>query len=203
MNLIDSLIDSLTDGAGRMLHAVLELAARSASAHCDTADGPVVKAGRRALISGDVNHALAWVRAVDEDEVRVAFAAVLDGLGPERTDADRRFLETLVRLHRTGEGAPYTGIKPSGTPQPAAVSAADRALETRSLAPLEGLVQPDAWAGVAQRFSAAVAMQDHGVADLTTARADVAAYVDFVHHAARHSVDRVPGRVPQQHAAVR
>jgi hypothetical protein len=35
--------------------------------------------------------------------------------GPaSREVADRHFFETVVRLHRAGEGAPYTGLKPAG-----------------------------------------------------------------------------------------
>ena len=96
---------SLTRTIARGLRAAVRLVVRPASAHCDTEDGPVVKAGRRALISGDVNHALAWVHAADEDEGRAACAAVVAGIGPERVGADRGFLETLGRLHRAGEGA--------------------------------------------------------------------------------------------------
>ena len=64
-----SIISSLAREAPRVLRADARLVVQPASAHCDTEDGPVVKAGRRALISGDVNHALAWVHAGDEDEV--------------------------------------------------------------------------------------------------------------------------------------
>ncbi|CAL8972832.1 hypothetical protein CELL_01394 [Cellulomonas sp. T2.31MG-18] len=177
---------TLTRTIARGMRAAARLVVRPASAHCDTEDGPVVKAGRRALISGDVNHALAWVHAADEDEVRTAFAAVAAGLGPERVGADRRFLETLVRLHRAGEGAGFDGIKPSGTPQPPAVTAADRALETGSLVPLHGLVHADRWQGVVERFAAASALKDHDNGDLPAARAAVAAYVDYVHYAAGH-----------------
>lgn len=170
------------------LHAVRRLVVRPASAHCDTEGGPVVKAGRRALSSGDVNHALAWVRAADEDEVRAEFSAVLAGLGRERVGADRRFLETLVRLHRAGEGAGFDGIKPAGTPQPPAVTAADRALETGSLAPLAGLVEDETWPELEELFAGAAALRDHDVDDLPAARAAVAAYVRFVHRAAGHGV---------------
>lgn len=189
MTTTTTLIRTLYRTLGRGLRAASQLVVRPASAHCDTEDGPVVKAGRRALISGDVNHALAWVHAADEEEVRAAFTAVLAGLGPERVDADRRFLETLVRLHRAGEGAGFDGIKPSGTPQPPAVTAADRALETGSLAGLEPLVDAERLAGVRERFAAALALRDHDPDDLPTARAAVAAYVDYVHYAAAEGAD--------------
>ena len=198
---------TLTRTIARGLRAAVRLVVRPASAHCDTEDGPVVKAGRRALISGDVNHALAWVHAADEDEVRAAFAAVVAGIGPERVGADRGFLETLVRLHRAGEGAGFDGIKPSGTPQPPAVTAADRALETGSLVPLHGLVAAESWKGVEERFAATIALKENDPGDRRTARAAVAAYVDYVHYAAgygpaRHAPDaHDPGHAHgQEHA---
>ena len=40
--------------------------------------------------------------------------------------ADRYFFETLVRIHRAGEGAPYTGLKPAGRDLGPAVPAAVR-----------------------------------------------------------------------------
>ncbi len=46
--------------------------------------------------------------------------------------ADRFFFETLVRVHRAGEGAPYTGLKPAGTVE-AAIAAADKALQAGSV----------------------------------------------------------------------
>jgi len=58
-------------------------------------------------------------------------------LSPEAKElADYWFFETLVRLHRAGEGAPYTGLKPAGSEQSPAVPAADKALDDEKLNPL-------------------------------------------------------------------
>lgn len=170
------------------LRSLARLVVRPASAHCDTEDGPVVAAGHRALTSGNVNHALAWVRADDEREVRDAFTAVLAALGTERIAAERRFLETLVRLHRAGEGAEYHGIKPAGTPQPPAVTAADEALATGRLDPLERLVDDEHLPQVVDDFATALALRDHDVDDVAAGRSFVEAYVRYVHHAAHHAV---------------
>ena len=170
------------------LQALARLVVQPASAHCDTEDGPVVTAGRRALLTGNVNHALAWVPEADEAEVRQAFAAASTTSGEELAAVERRFLETLVRLHRAGEGAGFTGIKPSGTPWPPAVTAADRALAEGVLAPLETLVEATAWPDVQRRFAAARALRDHDVDDVATGRRFVAAYVGYVHQALHHAV---------------
>ena len=86
-------------------------------AHCDGMDGPVVKAAQAALAKGDVNLVLIWVRKNDETEIRQAFERTVNvrKLSPEAKElADTYFFETLVRIHRAGEGAPYTGLKPAG-----------------------------------------------------------------------------------------
>lgn len=85
--------------------------------HCDSLDGPVVTAARKALDTGDVKLVLPFVYADGEEEVRAMFDRVLAarGLGPAaRETADQLFFETVVRVHRAGEGAPYTGLKPAG-----------------------------------------------------------------------------------------
>ncbi len=173
----------------RTLRALVGLVVQPASAHCDTEDGPVVAAGRRALTTENVNHALAWVHQDAEGEVRDAFGAALSTLGTARIAAERRFLETLVRLHRAGEGAGFDGIKPAGTPQPAAVTAADQALAEGTLTPLEPLVGGEHRQEVARRFDVALALRDHDVDDVTAGRAFVGAYVDYVHYAAHHAAE--------------
>lgn len=107
--------------------------AAPATAHCDGLDGPVVAAARKALASGDPNPVLIWVQPKDEADVRRAFmeaVAVRKLNGQARELADRYFFETLVRVHRAGEGAPYTGLKPAGRDLGPAIPLADKAVAT-------------------------------------------------------------------------
>ena len=177
-----NIIERIT-AATRMVGGVL---VQPASAHCDTEDGPAVTDGRRALTTGNVNHALKWVPADGEAEVREAFARVrtVRTLGPDAQDlADRYFLETLVRVHRAGEGAGFDGIKPSGTQLPPQVVAADTALESGSIEPLRGLIPADRWSELERRFQHAVARRGYDVDDLPAARDYMAAYVSFFKYA--------------------
>lgn len=90
------------------------LLASPAWAHCDTMGGPVIAEVRAALEKGDATPILKWVKKENDAEIRTAFAraVALRAKGPEAKElADQYFLETLVRLHRAGEGAPYTGLK--------------------------------------------------------------------------------------------
>lgn len=107
--------------------------------HCDSLDGPVVTVARRALEHGHVDLVLPYVPVEGEQEVRQAFdlAGKARDLGPEaREVADRWLFETVVRVHRAGEGAPFTGLKPAGLDVGPVIPAAERALESGSPEPL-------------------------------------------------------------------
>jgi hypothetical protein len=164
------------------LFVLLVLIPRRASAHCDTEDGPAVADGRTALKTGNVNHALKWVLAAGEPELRRIFdkAVKVRALGGDAAEvADRYFLENLVRIHRAGEGAPYDGIKPTGTLLDPKVVAADQAIDTGDIEPLLRLVPAQRQAELRRRFDRARALQQFDVNDLTAGRAYISAYVSF------------------------
>lgn len=154
-----------------------------AFAHCDTMDGMVVSAGRKALETGNVNHALIWVKPGHEPAVQSAFEKALAGRQSgisETGQSDMRFFETLVREHRAGEGEPFTGLKPSGTGVTRAISAADRAVEGGSPAEVLKLVPEAKRAGVEQRYSVVMARKDFEVNDVGAGRDYVESYVDYI-----------------------
>lgn len=168
--------------AGLVL-AVL-FAPSSVLAHCDSLDGPVIIAAKEALAKGDVTPVLSWIKAGDEAAIRATFARTLEvrRLSPAAAGlADTHFFETLVRLHRAGEGEPFTGLKPAGSAEPALV-AADRALETGSVAGLTADLQQRVAAGLKQRFDLAQEAKAHAAHNVAAGRAYVAAYVGFIHH---------------------
>lgn len=105
------------------------------SPHCDSLDGPVVTAARQALEADDVALVLPFVPEEGEAEVRSMFASVqpVRALGgAAREVADQLFFETVVRVHRAGEGAPYTGLKPAGLDVGPVIPLTERAIETGS-----------------------------------------------------------------------
>ena len=107
--------------------------------HCDSLDGPVVTAARQALEAGDVDLVLPFVPEDGEPEVRAMFAAVqpVRALGEDARDvADRLFFETVVRVHRAGEGAAYTGLKPAGLDVGPVIPLAERAIAAGSAEPV-------------------------------------------------------------------
>lgn len=160
------------------------LLVQPASAHCDTEDGPAVQDARRALETGNANIALKWVHAEGEDEVRAAFDQARAARGEEGADqAERHFLETLVRVHRAGEGAEFDGIKPTGTDLPPEVVAADAALEAGTIEPLRGLIPNERWPELEKRFAVVLGKKEFDVDDLVAARDYVASYVSFYKYA--------------------
>ena len=164
------------------------VAPSGAFAHCDGMDGPVVKAARRALEIGNVNAVLIWVQKKDEGEVRKAFekTQTVRKLSSEaRSFADMYFFETVVRLHRAGEGAPYTGLKPAGRDLGPATPAADAALESGSGEELLGLLSNSLQEGVRAHFREALAKKDFNRDDVEAGRAYVKAYVEYVHYVER------------------
>lgn len=156
--------------------------------HCDTLDGPLVTLANKALADNNVNLVRPWVRSEDEGEIRHAFehAQVVRALGAEaRSLADRHFLETLVRIHRAGEGAPYTGLKPADPDLGPAVPAADRALKVGSADALVKLLVDAVTSGVNARFHAAAEKQHFAPNDVAAGRRYVEAYVPYVHYVER------------------
>lgn len=167
---------------------VLFIVSSTASAHCDGMDGPVVKAARRALETHDASLVLIWVQKKDEAEVRQVFQATLAvrNLSPDAKElADRYFFETLVRLHRAGEGAPYTGLKPAGRDLGPAIPAADRALEEGSMGPLKALLTEAMQTGLREHYEKALTKKNFRADDLAAGRKYVEAYVEFVHYVER------------------
>ncbi|HWQ91052.1 MAG TPA: DUF6448 family protein [Clostridia bacterium] len=170
---------------GLSLTTLTYLTPNTASAHCDTMDGPVVKAAEKALATGNVNLVLLWVQTPNEPQIRHAFERALSvrKLGIEAKElADRYFFETLVRIHRAGEGAPYTGLKPAGTDLGEAVPEADKALATKDAAPLLAMLSNRMDAGLKTRFRTAAERAEFAPNDVAAGREYVRAYVEFVHY---------------------
>ena len=163
--------------------AVLLFGANYAFAHCDGVDGPVVKAAQKALQTNNVNLVLIWVQKASEPELKAVFQQTLAvrKLSPEsRSLADRHLFETLVRLHREGEGEPYTGLKPAGRDLGPAIPAADRALELGETAALERLLVNEIRAGLREAFGRVQAKRKYDANDVAAGREYVKAYVEYL-----------------------
>ncbi|MFB3926296.1 MAG: DUF6448 family protein [Syntrophales bacterium] len=160
----------------------------SALAHCDTMDGPIIKSALQALETGKTELVLMWIQKKDEPELMQAFrkAREVRKLNPAARElADRYFLETFVRLHRAGEGAPYTGIKPAGTEVDPSVKQADKALETGSPEELLKFMSSAVVKGVREQYERASELRKHAGHSVEAGRDYAAAYVTYVHYVER------------------
>lgn len=150
-------------------------------AHCDTLDGPVIQDARIALEKGDVTPVLKWVKKGAEPEIRVAFDEALLQRKRDGEPADMKFFETLVRVHRAGEGADFTGLKPAGAVE-VAVAKADRAIEKGSVDKLAKNITDAVFNGIKERFQKVIETKKRMNESIEAGREYVEAYVEFVHY---------------------
>lgn len=154
-----------------------------ARSHCDSLDGPVVRDARIALEIGDVTPVLKWVRKEHEVEIRDVFAraTAVRALGDDaRALVDRLFFETLVRLHRAGEGEAFTGLKPASGVDPG-IAAADQSLASGSSDELVEHLAAAVREETRKRFEVAMELGKHANESVEAGRAYVEAYVDYIH----------------------
>lgn len=171
--------------ASALLAVTVALTPHIARAHCDGMDGPVVGAAKNALAETNVNLVLIWVQKDDEAQIRDAFEKTLAvrKLNPEARElADLYFFETLVRIHRTGEGAPYTGLKPAGRDLGPAIPAGDEALATGDIEPVLKLLTEKTEHGVREHFRDVSKKGKFDPSDVTAGRGFVKAYVEYIHY---------------------
>jgi hypothetical protein len=160
----------------------------SAQAHCDSLDGPVAKAVQKALETGNLNPVLAYAPVAAEAEIRAAFekSRKVRGLGPDvRALADQAFMETVIRLHRAGEGAAYTGLKPAGIDYGPVIPSAEHALETGDLTKLRAVLVEEIEHALGERLAHVrelknAPIEPDTVAEVPHARERISAELGFI-----------------------
>jgi hypothetical protein len=157
---------------------------RNAAAHCDTLDGPVIQDAVKAINAKDITPVLKWVKPNDEKAVLAAFQKALSDKGKNSEAARHKFFATLVKIHRAGEGAPFTGLKPAGAVEPA-IAEADKALTSGSADSLVKLVTDEVAAGIEKRFEHAAAAYKFKDESVAQGREFVEAYVEYTHYVER------------------
>ncbi len=154
-------------------------------AHCDTLDGPVVKAAQKALDTKNVDLILCWVQKKVEAEIKAAFEKTLAvrKLSPEaKTLADIYFFETLVRVHRASEGAPYTGLKPAGSEVDPAIMLADKTVESGNINNLVKKISEHLATELQEKFNRVIEKKKDAEKSVEVGREYVEAYVVFIHY---------------------
>lgn len=137
--------------------------------HCDSMDGPVVTAASKALEQENVRLILPFVPKEGEQEVVNAFEQVMPvrSLSPAaREVADRHFFETVVRVHREGEGATFTGLKPAGLDVGPVIPVAERAIESGDPEELDTVLSEAVRHQVRDRLQRVLALKAHANGDV-------------------------------------
>lgn len=171
-------IFSIVFGSLLMLFAAIP-----AFAHCDSYDGPVIKDAVKALETNNVNLVLKWVTLEQEKEIIPLFNKthqLKSGDKEVYTIVEKHFFETLVRLHRETEGAPYTGLKPAGTTKPI-IQMTDKALKDGNVD--DFLVKFDSHIDkvVREKYQKVTELNKVKDNSIEQGRAFVEAYVDYTH----------------------
>jgi len=186
-----------TFGAAAAAVGMLMVSPLTASAHCDTMEGPVVGDAQKALEENNSNYISRWGFAEDEGEVLAIFNQVMEVRddSPEAQKlADQYLFENLVRIHRAGEGAPYTGVKPEETEIAKEVAGADASIAVGNLDPLKGIVSDEKITELEESFEEVMATKEFDENNVEAGREYVEAYVTFTHlaeeegHAAEEAV---------------
>ncbi len=151
-------------------------------AHCDSYDGPVIQDALKALETNEVQPVLKWIDAIHEEEIKDLFYKTVDLKTDKKAYelVEKHFLETLVRLHREGEGAPYTGLKPAGTVKPIVVLA-DNSIEKESADDLSEKLIAHLQNVMNEKYSVVMEKKHHKNENALKGRDYVEAYVEYVH----------------------
>ncbi|MBM2813901.1 MAG: putative exported protein [Ignavibacteria bacterium] len=160
------------------------LSTNKSQAHCDALDGPVITDARKALKTGDVKFVLKWVKKESEKEITTLFERTmkLRSLNEDTKEmADMYFFETLVRIHRAAEGAPYTGLKPAGTAKSHAIELTDGALDSGSSDELLTHLTEAIMTNVKMKYQRASEAQKKKDESIEAGRKFVEAYIDYMH----------------------
>lgn len=156
------------------------------NAHCDMIEGPVIKDAIKAIENNNVNYVLKWVDPDGEKEVKDAFDLSMKARNssPEaKIISDKYFFETLVRIHLQGEGKPFEGVKPIGTPIDDRIIAADKSIDESDFTHLENMVPKQKINELKKMFANVKKLKNYDVNDLKAGRKYVDAYVKFFHFA--------------------
>lgn len=164
------------------IFSMLILSTSVSFAHCDTMEGPLVLDAKKAISQNNVNIVLKWVPAANEKEIEDAFNQMMKVrvLSSDAKDlAEKYFFDTLVRIHRNGEGVSFTGVKPVGTPIDEKVKAADKSIEVGSLSPLKGKISKDDMPELTERFEKVMSLKNFDANNVKAGREYIEAYVQF------------------------
>lgn len=174
-----------------------------AFAHCDSYDGPAIKDAIKALETHNVNLVLKWITPQQEKEIIPLFNktyALKSGDKEVYNIVEKHFFETLVRLHRETEGAPYTGLKPAGTTKQI-IQLSDQAIESNNVEYLLDRLNTHIGKVIKEKYEKVAALDKFKNDSPEKGREFVEAYVDYTHtiEAIHDIIDRESAQSVHKH----
>lgn len=152
-------------------------------AHCDSYDGPVIQDALKALNKEKATFVMKWIDKEHEAEISSLFNKTVKlkkGDAEVYKIVEKHFLETLVRLHREGEGAPFTGLKPAGSTTPI-VQMADKSIENKEVKTLLTNLNKHIQKEITEKYEKVNALSKVKDNSIEEGRAYVLAYVEYTH----------------------
>jgi hypothetical protein len=166
-----------------ILISIIAISSQKSFAHCDSYDGPVVQDAYKALETNNVSLVLKWVSESQESEIVSLFNKTYKlktGDSEIYEIVEKHFFETLVRLHRETEGAPYTGLKHAGTTKKIIVMS-DKAIESGSIDNLLKNFNDHIEMVIREKYNQVLALEKVKNESVEKGRAYVKAYVEYTH----------------------
>ncbi|WP_321329100.1 DUF6448 family protein [uncultured Ilyobacter sp.] len=152
--------------------------------HCDTMDGPLVADIKKSLKSKNITPVLKWIKKSDEEEIKNMFERVLS-FSKENSEQkellDLYFIETVVRVHRKGEGAPYNGLKHSGFPIDPIIKKGDLSIDSGKIGDLAEILSKEIKIKIETKFKKASELKNKADTDVEIGRKYTEAYSDYIH----------------------
>lgn len=166
-----------------MLIVITLLTVPSVFAHCDSWDGPVVKDALKALETNNVTMVFKWINKEQEKEITSLFNKTY-GLKTKDQEiykiVEKYFFETMVRLHRETEGAPYTGLKPTGNIKPI-IQLTDKSIETNDIKDLTSKLNNHILKVIKEKYDKVAELNKVKDKSVEKGREYVKAYIDYTH----------------------
>lgn len=154
-----------------------------AAAHCDSYDGPVIQDAQKALETNNVSLVLKWISEEQEPQIVDLFNKTYNLKSKDEEVygiVKKHFFETLVRLHRETEGAPFTGLKPAGDTKQV-IKLSDHALASQDIDDLVEKFSAHLEKVIRNKYSVVAHLDKVKNESVEKGREYVRAYVDYTH----------------------
>ena len=149
----------------------------------DPHNGPVMRAAKMALETGNANYVLIWVSEKSENTLKNLLEKTYCERSSRKNLQNRAidwYFETVNRFHLANKGALYTCLKPGGLDENPIVPKVERAIETGNFEKIIGVIPNTHAADVREHFHHVMDKRNYDLNNIAAGRAYVSAFFDFI-----------------------